>query len=370
MNEHLIILGASTRAAATSARRAGLVPWCADLFADADLQRIATVQKVPYDEYPAGLLRALECAPPGPVLYSGALENRPDLIGRIDRPLWGNSATVLRAARSPARWEALLRAHGIACPQTAHEPRRDGDWLIKPHRSAGGVGIARYRGEPFHPRTHFLQQRIDGEPCSAIYLGTANHDAVLLGVTKQLIGIPWLNAKPFQYCGTIGPTSIDGATKTQWQRLGSALAKLGLRGLFGVDAILRDGLPWPVEINPRYTASIEILERSQARAFLTLHRGVFEGQAVPISEQDQGNGVWAKAILFARRDFTFPAEVSWLASLEGGQDLDAALFADIPHPGQLIEQGWPILTLFARGSSEMECTAQMQGRATELERHF
>ena len=37
-NEHLLLFGASVRAAAFSALRAGLRPWCADLFGDADLQ--------------------------------------------------------------------------------------------------------------------------------------------------------------------------------------------------------------------------------------------------------------------------------------------------------------------------------------------
>ena len=60
----LIIIGASTRAAATSAWRAGWTPWCADLFADADLERIATVRKVPPETYPHGLLAALYDAPP------------------------------------------------------------------------------------------------------------------------------------------------------------------------------------------------------------------------------------------------------------------------------------------------------------------
>src|SRR6516164_6560588 len=98
----VILLGASTSAAAMSARRAGWAPWCADLFADADLQRIATVRKVPIEAYPHGLLDALAEAPPGPVIYTGALENRPDLVAGIDRPLWGNSSKVLRVIRTPS----------------------------------------------------------------------------------------------------------------------------------------------------------------------------------------------------------------------------------------------------------------------------
>ena len=72
-SESVLLIGASTRAAAHSARRAGWTPWCADLFADADLRPIATVRKVPLNDYPRGLLSALEVAPPGSVLYCGGL---------------------------------------------------------------------------------------------------------------------------------------------------------------------------------------------------------------------------------------------------------------------------------------------------------
>lgn len=82
----VILLGASTRAAAVSARRAGWTPWCADLFADADLQRIAAFRKVALETYPRGLLDALADAPPGPVVYTGALENWPNLIACFSEP--------------------------------------------------------------------------------------------------------------------------------------------------------------------------------------------------------------------------------------------------------------------------------------------
>ena len=119
----LIILGASTRAAAMSARRAGWTPWCADLFADLDLERIATVRKIPADEYPDGLLDALHDAPPGPVMYTGALENRPDLIERIDRRIFGNSAEVVRRVRTPELWSKCAE------PARGTTPPTDGRWL-------------------------------------------------------------------------------------------------------------------------------------------------------------------------------------------------------------------------------------------------
>src|SRR4051812_15417928 len=80
----LLLLGASVRAAAWSALRGGLVqPWCIDLFADADLQRACTARTIPPTDYPHDFLAAARQAPPGPWLYTGALENYPDLIAAI-----------------------------------------------------------------------------------------------------------------------------------------------------------------------------------------------------------------------------------------------------------------------------------------------
>src|ERR1700733_2287062 len=91
---NLLIFGASARAAAFSALRAGLQPWCADLFADLDLAYCSRVTRVPGKEYPHAFLSLLQEAPPGPWMYAGGLENHPDLVEQMAqaRPLWGNKA--------------------------------------------------------------------------------------------------------------------------------------------------------------------------------------------------------------------------------------------------------------------------------------
>src|SRR5262245_37770646 len=101
VTDRLLLFGASVRAAAFSALRAGLRPWCVDLFADADLSAICPCQALPPAEYPRGFLRACADGPPGPWMYTGGLENRPALVDALARlrPLWGNAGRVLRRAR-------------------------------------------------------------------------------------------------------------------------------------------------------------------------------------------------------------------------------------------------------------------------------
>jgi predicted ATP-grasp superfamily ATP-dependent carboligase len=371
MNDaNVILLGASTRAMATSARRAGWTPWCADLFADADLQRIAAVRKVASAAYPQGLLDALVGAPQAPVIYTGGLENWPDVVGQIDRPLWGNAPAVLRAIRTPRRWTQCLQERGLPCPALCLETPTSGRWLLKPRQSAAGFGIRLYAGQPFNPRTHFLQEWIDGDSCSAVFLGRED-DAILLGVTQQLIGTPWLNTHGFHYAGNLGPLTMDAAQESRWRVLGVELAKaFHPRGLFGIDAIVRAGVPWPIEINPRYTASLELLERSYHTALLPLHRAVFDETPLPLVRWPTPPAVWGKAILYARQRLAFPAAGPWLEALAAGVNLDETDYADIPHAGEIIEQGHPVMTVFASAPTTSECLAKLHEKAQALDRRL
>ena len=87
LQQSLLILGASARAAAASAVRAGLAPRAIDLFADADLRAICSAAQV--DDYPEGLFAAAIEAPAAPWMYTGGLENYPRLVDDLAarRPL-------------------------------------------------------------------------------------------------------------------------------------------------------------------------------------------------------------------------------------------------------------------------------------------
>ena len=149
MPEKLAIVGASVRAAAFSALRAGFLPVCADRFADLDLRRRVPVVQV--DHYPDGLAEAILREPVGGWLYTGALENCPDLVDRIAAscPLLGVPGEKLAAVRDPFRLADELAAEGIPFPPIEYAGDRlpvDGPWLRKPKRGGGGAGISAWRG--------------------------------------------------------------------------------------------------------------------------------------------------------------------------------------------------------------------------------
>jgi predicted ATP-grasp superfamily ATP-dependent carboligase len=365
-----LLVGASVRAAAFSALRAGITPSCIDLFADTDLRAAAEVQRCPFDDYPHQLPELLRCAPPGPVIYAGGLENYPAVVDAmaLDRPLWGNDGAVLRKARDPFFVARLLKENDLRCPMVARSARKGksisvsgaSGYLRKPFKSAGGaqVSFATTMAPGF-----FFQQFIPGSPFSAVYCTVAS-GTELLGITQQLVGEPWLNAKQFSYCGSIGPVTLEPAIEKNLARLGEVLAHgCGLRGLFGVDFILHEGEPWLVEVNPRYTASIEVLELATGLRSFECQRAAFDPNwRTGLQERSSECSVLGaltqpvvgKAILFASRRLTF----------HGLDRIKNA--ADVPAAGEVIEEGWPILTVFSAGQTQALCRKGLQDRADDV----
>lgn len=369
--EHsLLIVGASVRAAAFSALRAGLRPCAIDLFNDTDLQAACSTIPLPPAGYPHALPVAARRAPPGPWMYTGGMENRPSIVRQIsrDRPLWGNDATTLRKVRSPRFLARLFADAAIPFPALRFDPIRLAArrrWLIKPRGGAGGVGIRFWDGGALPRRPIFFQEFIEGEPCSAVYVGDGRQ-AHLLGVTRQLVGESWLHAQPFHYCGSVGPLQLGAATVRAFQRVGRVLTKhCQLLGLFGVDCVLRDGIPWPIEVNPRYTASVEVLEHATGVPALELQRQVFEGGRAKPQAAENRAGFVGKAILFAAKELTFPGVGPWQRRVDPHQLPE---FADIPPGGQRIATNRPILTCFARAKTVANCLVRLQKTAADLDR--
>jgi predicted ATP-grasp superfamily ATP-dependent carboligase len=362
----LLIVGASGRAAAASAIRAGFEPFVIDLFADADTVRLCPTLKCDPADYPHGFIELTKQAPPGPWMYTGGLENYPDVIAAISegRELWGNGPEVLKLVRDPWVLDGIPKFFAGFAEVL---PRGDSPagHVRKLLRGSGGFGIrfaqpGDWGGDPLV----YFQKFIDGEPQSAIFFAATRGSApVTLGRTRQLIGTAWLHAHPFQYAGNVSyPWSENPLMGWPFDLCEMS----GLRGLFGLDFIHRliaDGNAWQrdvVDVNPRYTASVEPLELAYGVPLLTRTQ-----PPLPASR------VVGKAIYYAAVPITFPASGPWDESLRHCTDVwRMPEFADLPHAGSVIEPGQPVFTLFAGAATEAECVNQLRAKAAACDRLF
>jgi predicted ATP-grasp superfamily ATP-dependent carboligase len=122
-----------------------------------------------------------------------------------------------------------------------------------------------------------------------------------------------------------------------------------------------------VEVNPRYTASVEVLEYATGLPALALHRSAFDPGTLLPPPAGPTAAVVGKAILFARRSLVFPEEGPWLSVLRSPPPVaQMPAFADIPAPGQRVEAGRPVLTFFARADGERSCLDALRRTAGEL----
>lgn len=400
----LVILGASVRALAESAHRAGWDVHAADLFCDLDLQAISpdavsVGQPHGCDEagYPWSLLAAAAAFPPAAAwCYTGAIENHPDLVDAITatRPLAGNHGDVLRRVRDPAQVAVAASAAGLAFPEThfsLHGVPVDGTFLIKPLAGAGGHGIhcwtpevasdhGRRHADGTRPR-HVWQRYEAGLPLSAAY-SVSPGSGRLLGLSRQLIGERWCRAGRFAWCGavTLGPdgeASEYGHLAAGLQRLGDVLAEwFQAIGLVGVDLVAdTSGRLTLIEINPRPTASMELFERSGVCSIADSHLSACGFPASARLPQPIGPAnpapIWAKAVLFAEQatsvsrsliDAMLREAKVWTESDGGWPAL-----ADIPRPGQILAAGGPAVTLFAAARTAGETIAILRDRVARID---
>jgi len=364
MDLKLLVVGASARAAAWSIRRAGYIPLAADRFADCDLSALCPTTLV--QPYPGGLERVLDSSDADAWMYTGALENRPSLVDRLAQrlPLLGNPGHVLRAVRDPLRLAATFRRAGIRHPAVQLDSvdlPADGSWLWKPQRSGGGTGI-----QPVLTDQHtaaaelgYFQQRIDGEPGSAVYVGGTG-GASLIGCSRQLLGHSWNGPSQFVYAGSITRAALNGRDLASLQTLGDALVRgCGLLGVFGIDYVRNSEGIWPVEVNPRYTASVEVLERSLNLTLIDRHVDACGAKGAKTSDPPAGKLYCGKLIVYASQRLTVPAALGELVRQQN-VDPDWPAIADVPQVATVIERDQPIVTVLASAATEEEVEQRLR----------
>ncbi|MGB8853139.1 MAG: ATP-grasp domain-containing protein [Pirellulales bacterium] len=385
----LIAVGASVRAFACSAARAGWTVHAADLFGDADLRAVAattvSVGNCGPRPYPQSLVAAAAALPAAPWCYTGALENHPDIIAAIaeQRPLLGTSAAAASAVRDHARLADVLQSAGIAFPDTFTTPThvpRDGSFLVKPRASAGGRGIAVWDHDA-HARehdAHVWQRRIVGESWAAAFVVSRAGAARLWGVSRQLVGCDWCHTSSFAYCGSLDlPLPlVPPHIRTALDRIGNAVATtfapLGLVGLIGIDLVVDpSGHVHVIEVNPRPTASMELVERTSGESLAGVHLAACGGNVPALPAACPSTTIWGKAVLFASHDIVIDA--ARLASLQRAclpitaDETAWPVLADIPCVGTAIPAAAPLLTVFAAAADHPRVLDRLRHRAAAID---
>lgn len=398
---NVLVAGVSVRAIAESYLRAGFRCVAFDKFADLDLRRACGPRTPVVLGHWDQLLGEVSRYPRLPWTYTGPLENYPEVVELVSRgrPLWGTSAASLRTARDPAKLAEVLADHAVPFPMTCWAGRAFGEtesssvkWIMKSLGAAGGGHVrALPHVHSLADALHFsrsvpqqiVQAQIMGRSVSAVFSSRKNrihyHGMTYQYHSKDMAhdhSVP--RGRPWQYVGSIGPIPHADDIQQEWNRIGQTIAaSCGVRGVFGVDAILRDANHSPrlipLEVNPRYTASVEVIERATGQFLMAEHVDCFSNHPrhSPWHEQitskpDMLNDgkpketdlLVAKGILYARQTVRF--QEKHLLEIDRWNARQAwPVVSDIPMANTVIEMGDPLLTCFAHGTHLEEVARQL-----------
>ena len=363
----VLFAGVSTRGFAESAARAGYEVVAVDGFGDLDLRARAHSVHVARSGGRFSVRAAVAAArglDADVVCYVGSFENHARAVGALaaGRVLWGNRPAVLAAVRDPVRLARALRARGLPTPAvrvTAPRAATARRWLVKPRASGGGGGVAPWRGGPL-PRGSYLQQRVTGVPGSIVFAADGQ-TAVPLGVSRALAGDARFGdvAGGFRYCGSLLVAPEEPLFGRACRLAATVTAAFGLVGVNGIDFVARGAVPYAVEVNPRYCASMELVERARGISIFAVHARACAGELPALVHTRPAADVIGKAIVYAREDVMPEGTARWL------EDDDVR---DVPAPGEGIARGHPICTVFARGRSVTACGAALAARARTVYR--
>ncbi len=347
-----------------------------------------------------------------PILFAGGMENRFDLLEELS-PLYSNIPPIpsWRSMRDWESWKRWVDSVGLSFPRTCwledFDPKRfqkttdrTSRVLLKPCDRAGGVGIVSYdfplvrratdiklppwpgrlarnslcdsgrdaratygngkhlsadrlieqRGDVGARKRTIVQEYVEGVSLGVTFI-SSDSGASALGATRSLPleEHPW---GEFIYQGSSGPVSLN---EDQWSRLDRFAAlvtrETGWHGLWQADFIVAEDW-YLIEINPRWTAGMEILELASG---LSLWRG----ETATFRERLYlGNRMLQKRILYADSDTRLSeSEIESLKSGKGeflgsktpiNEEYESYWFSDIPHAGEMIPQGAPICTMMSR----------------------
>ena len=136
----------------------------------------------------------------------------------------------------------------------------------------------------------------------------------------------------------------------------------GLKGACGIDFIVKwhdktGPKPFILEINPRYTASMEIIEAAYGLNIYSLHLMAVDGKLPDFSLARQKDSEFhGKGIVFAGNKVKIGNTGDW----------EERGIKDIPFSGDEIEQGHPICTVMGIDNSFDKCKSKLFASVKEI----
>ena len=264
-SKRLGIVGYSTRALAQAAVDLGFQVHAIDAFCDQDLLDCAECELAL--DWPRDIALCAARVRCDGWLLAGGMEHHGRRLSQLaeQAPLLGPSRQQIQRLRSLRYWRRLAdRVPGLELPTSSGNQNAlcNSRQLFKPSRSSGGVYVtdAEPLSDPASRPRGYWQQFIPGRGLGVTAVFNP-HEVSLCGATEALTAVDWPGPKPYIYRGSLGPIQLTPSQQQTVLEIAFRIREdLGLVGTLQADFIEDEhGRLWLLEINPRWTAGMEVL---------------------------------------------------------------------------------------------------------------
>lgn len=339
MKGTVLIAGFATRHVVQSAWRAGYEVCAIDHFCDQDLTWYAKEWSIfeELDEIPALIGDYISRHPIEAIITTSGAET---IAG--DPRFCGTPPDIAARFLDKSQIQKYFIEIGIPVPPVLPEGVYPA--FIKPLSGAGGWRNSLVRSEAeevawreLWPDDPYIRQApISGTPCSVSCIANGT-EARAIAVNEQFMR-GGDGDRAFGFAGACTPFETDEGTLLAdiAERI---VAASGCVGSVGVDFIVSEDGMYAIEINPRFQATLDIIEESIDKSVFDLHLDACRGR-IPETRPSAARCV-ARTILFADHDLKVKDDLKHLAPS----------VADIPWKGTEIEEGSAVISVYGRGPS-------------------
>ena len=363
-NNTIVAIGSSVRACTQSIRRAGYNAIGYDHFADRHEKPETSIEQVSPTPKPWAeiIRRHAGCK----LMTTGPLENDPDTLILAEELCdnLGTPATSLQYLRDPFWVDDRLR--DVAIPTlvisrnlTTNDTHT---WLQKPYQSGGGYAIKIAKIDSDINNGVYYQQYVHGTPYSAVLI-TLQDRHYLVGISMILAGYAYGANAPFGYAGNIGPHQISDDLNEWLMRVVHAVTKsVTVRGIWGIDFIESEGEFYLLEINPRYTSSVEVYELATGRSLVKELLSSRIGKTITQPNQIVGKWIYYSPVDQVVSSTTF----DYLADYTQ----DSIRYTDVPYETTSFKLGDPMFTIITHGNTVQKCHDRLCNNIKQITRYI
>ncbi len=393
VSKQILTFGFSCRALVQCAHSEGFEVTTFDRCGDADTRAFSKrfqllSPDVPYFEQ---VMNQIDVEQYKYILFSGGIESD---LSQLHPTLQSNRPAFLNLPwsemRSLRNWELWAEKAGLLFPETRplqtdteYETSVESSrYLIKDLKSAGGLSVAWYDHAFPHTDARYVQQYIEGSVFGVTFL-TAPSFGMAVGCAEA-----WPNRQhpwgPFVFHGCIGPTSLH---REEWECMDFFAEVVNQStnwsGIWGADFIRSDHGIYLLEINPRWTSSMELIASGLNVPLIQLHckaKDSIENEEaridlIAISEKlrdrrRSNTKRIGKRIMYADTHRECRTDLLNAWRQEGWRSTpledDRVQYADIPYEPTMFEPGFPICSLFSSGDCNSSLISYLDEQAETL----